>query len=230
MLCFKLVDKRFANKIIFSQFSYHFNLPRYCIAGKNGIGKTTMLLMGAGLETADRGDISFNQQNVFVVNTKKNIGVSSDKILLPAFLSAQQLINFHCQQHQIDFPEHLLSSLNFSTQLRNKVSELSLGNSKKLSLILALAHQPQCLLIDEPSTGLDHTSREWLLDYLHHYTRNNMSSNSSNANNAALSTDKNNTQKQIIVTSHEDDFINDTDYCQLNFAELTKSSIKTDKV
>lgn len=44
--------------------------------------------------------------------------------------------------------------------------DLSLGNQKKLSLILALAHNAKCLLLDEPSTGLDSYSREFVVDYL----------------------------------------------------------------
>jgi ABC-type multidrug transport system ATPase subunit len=227
MLSFEHVDKRFANKVIFSQFSYHFNHSHYCIAGINGIGKTTLLLMAAGIEKADKGDITLNHLNVFDVNAKKDIGISSDKVLLPEFLTAQQLINFHCQQHQIPFPENLLTSLNFTAQLRNKVSELSLGNSKKLSLILALSHQPKCLLLDEPSTGLDHDSREWLLDYLHGYTNKNTNkANKHIHKNAENSPSK----RQIIVTSHEDDFLKDLSYTQLSFSELIATNTTLNKV
>jgi len=226
MLSFEHVDKRFTNKVIFSQFSYHFKQSHYCIAGINGIGKTTLLLMAAGIENADKGNITFNNLNAFDVNTKKNIGISSDKILLPEFLTAQQLINFHCQQHQIAFPDNLLTSLNFAAQLHNKVSELSLGNSKKLSLILALSHQPKCLLLDEPSTGLDHASREWLLDYLHCYA----SENTNNADKHIHKKDDNALQRQIIVTSHEDDFLQDACYTQLSFAELVEKNTNLCKV
>ncbi len=204
MLHFNNVNKRFSKKIIVEQFSYQFTQARYCIAGENGIGKTTLLLMAAGLEAIDSGEILFEQNLVTTMNAKQKLGISSDKILLPEFLSARQLINFHCQQYQINFPEYLISALHFNEQLNKKVAELSLGNSKKLSLILALAHQPKCLLLDEPSTGLDHESRAWLLDYLHHYHLH--------------------TQGQIIVTSHEDDFLTDSEYTQLGFLELTQHS------
>ena len=43
--------------------------------------------------------------------------------------------------------------------MRTKVGDLSLGNYKKLSLIMALQHQPQLLLLDEPSNGLDEHAR-----------------------------------------------------------------------
>jgi len=223
MLNFDLVDKRFTNRVILSQFSYQFSQPHYCISGKNGIGKTTLLLMAAGLESPNDGVITFNQHSVLTINAKKNIGISSDKVLLPEFLTAHQLISFHCQQHQISYPDYLLTSLNFTELLPNKVSELSLGNNKKLSLILALAHQPKCLLLDEPSTGLDYDSRAWLLDYLHSYTNTsgNVSSNNS---------DKNGSQRQIIVTSHEDDFLQDTYYTQLSFAELVETNTNLNKV
>jgi heme exporter protein A len=201
MLAFNSVNKRFGKKIIVEQFSYQFTEVRYCIAGENGIGKTTLLLMAAGLEPIDSGNILLKEEAVSSPNNRKSLGISSDKILLPDFLTAQQLINFHCQHHQLSLPNELITCLHFSTQLNNKVSELSLGNSKKLSLILALAHQPQCLLLDEPSTGLDHDSRQWLLNYLTAY------------------------HGQIIVTSHEADFLNDNNYQQLNFTELVNTNI-----
>ena len=53
--------------------------------------------------------------------------------------------------------------------LRTKVGDLSLGNAKKLSLILALQHQPQLLLLDEPSNGLDEQARAALLRVLTDY-------------------------------------------------------------
>jgi ABC-type multidrug transport system ATPase subunit len=53
--------------------------------------------------------------------------------------------------------------------LRTKVGDLSLGNAKKLSLILALQHQPQLLLLDEPSNGLDEQARAALLRVLTGY-------------------------------------------------------------
>ena len=202
MLQFNQVSKRFSKKIIVQQFSYHFDQAHYCIAGENGIGKTTLLLMAAGLEAIDSGKVLFEQNIITSITAKQNIGISSDKILLPQFLNAQQLINFHCQQHHIEFPNILVTALNFNEQLNKKVQELSLGNSKKLSLILALAHQPKCLLLDEPSTGLDHHSRTWLLNYLRNYPHH--------------------TQRQIIVTSHEDDFIHDQQYTQLNFKDFTQ--------
>ncbi|MFN6971541.1 MAG: ATP-binding cassette domain-containing protein [Rheinheimera sp.] len=53
--------------------------------------------------------------------------------------------------------------------LRTKVGDLSLGNAKKLSLILALQHQPQLLLLDEPSNGLDEQARAALVRVLTDY-------------------------------------------------------------
>jgi len=204
VLSFQQVNKRFGKKVIVQQFSYQFSAARYCIAGENGIGKTTLLLMAAGLEALDDGNVLLNNDSVTSIKSKKLFGISSEKICFPDFLTAQQLIEFHCQQHQISPPDKLLTALHFHSQLTNKISELSLGNNKKLSLILALAHQPKLLLLDEPSTGLDHQSRSWLLDYLGGY------------------------QGQIIVTSHEDDFLMDNHYQQLDFVALTTNKIVTD--
>jgi ABC-type multidrug transport system ATPase subunit len=157
-------------------------------------------MLAAGLEPLSAGDITFNEQSVYLVNTKRYLGISSDKIILPDFLTAQQLLEFHCAQHDCTFPIDLISRLGFNAQLKTQVSDLSLGSLKKISLLLALAHQPKCLMLDEPTTGLDFNSRTWLLDFLNNYTG------------------------QVIVTSHEQSFTENPHYQHVDLTELNKIS------
>ncbi len=199
MLKLKDVSKYYQQKLVIDKINYCFDEQRYCIVGANGSGKTTLLMLAAGLETVTTGQITLDEQEVGFAVTKRKLGVSSDKIILPDFLTPKQLLEFHCAQHGCVFPTDLIQSLNFSEQLTTKVSALSLGNCKKISLLLALAHQSKCLLLDEPTTGLDHDSRIFLLDYLNGY------------------------QGQIIVTTHEDIFIDNPSYQQLDLSQLNQS-------
>ena len=112
-------------------------------------------MLAAGLEDFNCGEIVFNEESVYLADTKRHLGISSDKIKLPDFLTAQQLLDFHCSQHDCPFPIVLVEHLGFRAHLATQVSALSLGSLKKISLLLALAHQPKCLLLDEPTTGLD---------------------------------------------------------------------------
>ena len=200
MLILNNVSKFYQKNAVLNDVTYHFYCLKYCIVGPNGIGKTTLLMLAAGLEDLNCGDIVFNDESVYLTETKRHLGISSDKIKLPDFLTAQQLLDFHCSQHDCPFPNILIDRLGFRAQLTTQVSALSLGSLKKISLLLALAHQPKCLLLDEPTTGLDHNSREWLLDFLHQY------------------------QGQVIVTSHETIFTENAHYKLVEFDHLNKFS------
>jgi ABC-type multidrug transport system ATPase subunit len=198
LLILKEVSKLYQKNVVLNGVSYRFDEQKYCIVGPNGIGKTTLLILAAGLEKLSGGEVTFNGESVFLTDTKRQLGISSDKIKLPMFLTAQQLLEFHCSQHNCPFPTILISHLRFTDQLTTQVSSLSLGNLKKISLLLAIAHHPKCLLLDEPTTGLDSNSREWLLGFLNQY------------------------QGQIIVTSHETVFTESASYKPVYLSQLNK--------
>lgn len=159
---FSNVCKQFASLKVLDSFSYHFAPGKHCIVGENGCGKTTLLMLAAGLELPDSGEIQFNRQPVTDHQTKPLVGISTDKIIFPRFLTARQLIEFHCRCYDVPWPEQLIQELHFKAHVGTLAPDLSLGNQKKLSLILALTHNAQCLLLDEPSTGLDSYSRQYI--------------------------------------------------------------------
>jgi ABC-type multidrug transport system ATPase subunit len=197
----KNVTKSYAQNIIINNLSFQFTEDRYCISGPNGCGKSTLLMLMSGIDNVSLGSIFFNEQSVSSLSVKHKIGVSSDKILYPDFLTPQQLLTFHCTQYCCPFPDEIIKSLNFMPQLATKVAQLSLGNLKKLSLLLALCHKPLSLLLDEPTTGLDNESKLWLIAYLKSY------------------------KGQIITASHEESFMSNSTYEQIDLVELNTKAI-----
>ena len=163
---FNKVYKQFTSQPLIERFDYHFEQGKYCITGENGCGKTTLLMLAAGLESPDEGQITYNGIAVTDDAVKSLIGISSDKIIYPRFLTAKALIEFHCATYKVDWPKALINDLHFAKHLLTLPPALSLGNQKKLSLILAMAHQATCLLLDEPTSGLDSYSQGVILDYL----------------------------------------------------------------
>ena len=190
------LSKSYLGHQVFSELNLQFSQQKYCIVGENGCGKTTLLLLAAGLEQACSGEILIDQKPVTDKAVRFDIGISSDRIVLPEFLTSKQLLDFHCKQFGCAFPEEFIKALQFTKQLMKPIKGLSLGSLKKISLLLALCHQPKYLLLDEPTTGLDKLSREWLLDYLQRYSG------------------------CLIVTSHEACFIDNAHYTQINLLQL----------
>lgn len=165
-LVFSSIDKAFEFNHLYQGFDWQLSTGKHCLVGQNGCGKTTLLMMAAGVEPIDSGSVSFDGKDVFAIETKPFIGLSSDKVQLPSFLTAKQLIEFQCETFNCRWPESLIERFEFKAHIHTLAPKLSLGNQKKLSLILAFCHQPKCLLLDEPTTGLDVTAREVVLELM----------------------------------------------------------------
>ena len=159
MLEFKNVSQYYQNRCLFSDFSLLIDEPRVLISGPNGSGKTTLLLMAAGLVQPDSGEVSFKQQSVLNSESKKSIGISASKVNLPGFFTVQELLDFHSRSFSCSISETWLEQFSLQDYLNTKVADLSLGNYKKLSLMSAIIHQPDLLLLDEPANGLDEKAR-----------------------------------------------------------------------
>ncbi|MBO9490216.1 ATP-binding cassette domain-containing protein [Endozoicomonas sp. G2_1] len=200
MLSLSNLSKSYQHQLLFNQLNIDFGNSKYCIRGVNGSGKTTLLMLAGGLEPADQGTVTIDNIDIRAANAKRLIGVCSDKIQLPSFLTSQQLLEFHLEQHQCQWPQQMIEQLSFGQQLATGVAKLSLGSYKKLGLLLALSHQPKYLLLDEPTTGLDQASRDWLISYL------------------------DSSQQTLVLASHEACFTEHKDYQQLDIANLKSSN------
>jgi len=184
LLVFDHICHHYDNAVIFKKLSFAIEAPRVLITGANGSGKTTLLLLAAGLIKPKAGHVSFRQQDVLQPHVKRLIGISANKMELPVFMTVQELLQFQAQQfaagstsyHRATKPEstdkgvtYWVAEFGLAPFMRTKVGDLSLGNAKKLSLILALQHQPALLLLDEPSNGLDEQARAALVRVLTGY-------------------------------------------------------------
>lgn len=182
MIAINNLNKRFASAHVFENYNKQLQGKRVCLQAANGRGKTTLLMMLAGLEEPQSGQILFN--NEALKSPQNDVSIASDRIVLPDFLTARQIIELSCKALKKDIPEQLISGFNFTEHLNTRFSSLSSGNQKKCQLITAFLKQAPFLLLDEPSAALDQTSIQFLLSLLDDYLD-----------------DKPN--GQIIITSHE---------------------------
>jgi len=181
LLVFEHICHHYDNAVIFRNLSFAIDAPRVLITGANGSGKTTLLLLAAGLLKPLAGHVHFQQQDVLLPQAKRRIGISANKVELPVFMTVQELLQFQALQFAgadqagtsaasgKSVTTDWVAEFGLTPFMRTKVGDLSLGNSKKLSLIMALQHQPQLLLLDEPSNGLDDHSRTVLTHVLTSY-------------------------------------------------------------
>lgn len=142
---------------IFQDASCDVMCKKVGIIGGNGIGKTTLLhLLNHDLEP-DSGKIDMPGNTYFVDFTAKTY----------MYFTAQELISLCISMNSFDnvFDE-LVSVLNFDGMLDVCLNKLSLGNLKKVFLMLGFASKSKVLLLDEPFENLDEKTNENLINYI----------------------------------------------------------------
>ena len=162
------LTKSFANKLVFQNYSARFLSERLCIEAENGLGKTTLFTIMAGLDPHYSGQILIDGKSVN--NLQSHIAIASDKIPFPSFLKARQVLSLTQSSWQCAWPDTLCEMLHFCEFLDTKVGELSSGNLKKLQLINAMMRNCHYLIFDEPSAALDADSVRALLNWIKTYS------------------------------------------------------------
>ena len=164
------LHKQFAENILYNGYNVRFCAPKICIEAPNGQGKTTLLMMLAGLETYESGELLFSGNAL--TEPHKQVAIASDCIALPDFLTAKQIINLSSNTFGCRWPAAIVDGFRFNEFLNTRFDALSSGNQKKCQLILALMRDAPYLLLDEPSAALDQASIEYLLILLDEYLVN----------------------------------------------------------
>lgn len=139
----------------------------YGLLGRNGAGKSTLLKMAMGLVRPDRGEIEVLGHDAWELDpaVKARIAFTAEGHPLPRWMSVEELIRFTSSFYtrwQKDTANQLLS--HFRLPRAAKVKSLSNGQRAQLSLTLALAIDPDLLMLDDPTLGLDPVVRRDVLD------------------------------------------------------------------
>ncbi|MEP7325857.1 MAG: ABC transporter ATP-binding protein [Gemmatimonadota bacterium] len=149
--------------------SVSLSLPRgavYGLVGANGAGKTTLIKHILGLLRAESGSVRvFGLDPVAdPVAVLSRIGYLSEENDLPGWMRVDELIRYSRAFYSAwddGYAEELLQA--FALDPAAKVRTLSKGQKARLGLLVALAHRPELLVLDEPSSGLDPIVRRDIL-------------------------------------------------------------------
>lgn len=130
----------------------------YGFIGPNGAGKSTTIRSIMNLINKTSGKILINGKEVKKddLALKELIGYLPSEINLYDDLTVKEMLNFHESFYKKNLSKRrkeLVKKLQLDES--KKIEDLSLGNSKKLGIILALMHEPKILILDEPTSGLD---------------------------------------------------------------------------
>jgi ABC-2 type transport system ATP-binding protein len=131
------------------------------LLGPNGSGKSTTIKMLLGLLYPTRGRISVLGYAPTDVAIKSRIGYLPEESYLYRFLNARETLDYYARLFQIPRPERqrrveqLLEMVGLTREARRQVGEYSKGMQRRIGLAQALINDPDLLILDEPTTGLD---------------------------------------------------------------------------
>jgi len=131
------------------------------LLGPNGAGKTTTLESLEGLRQPTSGSLRILGVDPTLQPQRLNnmIGVQLQASGLPGSMTSKEAMEFFCAYHHVAPRPDLLVRLGLGEKLSSQYSTLSTGLQRRLSLALAVAHDPPLVLLDEPTAGLDVGSR-----------------------------------------------------------------------
>lgn len=141
----------------------------YGFIGPNGAGKSTTIRTIIGLINKTGGKVLINNKeyNLDDLETKQKIGYLPSEINLYDDMKVKEILDYHESFYKKETSKKrkkLVKLLKINEE--KKIQDLSMGNLKKVGIVLALIHDPEILILDEPTNGLDPIMQNVLHDIL----------------------------------------------------------------
>jgi len=163
----KNLTRTFNDKIALNKVNLEVNKGQvFGIVGENGAGKTTLIKHMLGLYKAQSGSVAMFNKNPVLdpPAVLSNIGYLSEEPDLPAWMSISEILYYSASFYPNWDPQYADKLIDtFELPRSKKIKELSKGQRARIGLVLAQAHRPELLLLDEPSSGLDPIVRKDIL-------------------------------------------------------------------
>lgn len=155
------LTKKYGSQVSVSHLNIHVKRGRiYGLLGRNGAGKTTTMRMLLGLTAPTSGEVSIFGKS-FVGNEKKLLPRIGCLIESPGFypnLTATENLKIFAELRGLKNPNYIKGALelvNLPYRDKKLFSQYSLGMKQRLAIALAVMHDPELLILDEPINGLD---------------------------------------------------------------------------
>ena len=160
---------------------------KVAVVGKSGSGKTSLIMLMAGLEQPTSGDIIFDQQLISNFNEdqladlrKKKIGIVFQSFYLIPNYTALENVSLILEINSIDNSkqkaEDLLVQFGLKDRLHHFPTQLSGGEQQRVAIARSMVVNPKLILADEPTGNLDSENSQMISNLLFEYANKNQSS------------------------------------------------------
>jgi ABC-2 type transport system ATP-binding protein len=170
----KGLTKRYGDRVVVDHFDMRVQRGRiYGFLGPNGSGKTTTIRMLCGLLTPDEGEGTCLGHDIRTESAliKREVGYMTQRFGLYEDLSIEENLDFIARVYEVPDRRRKVSEtlekLGLQTRRKQLAGSLSGGWKQRLALAACLIHQPQLLLLDEPTAGVDPAARRDFWDQIH---------------------------------------------------------------
>ena len=157
---------------------------KVAVVGKSGSGKTSLIMLMAGLEQPTSGEIIFDQQPISTFNEdeladirKKKIGIVFQSFYLIPNYTALENVSLILEINGIDNSkqkaEELLVQFGLKDRLHHFPTQLSGGEQQRVAIARSMAVKPKLILADEPTGNLDSENSQMISNLLFEYANKN---------------------------------------------------------
>ncbi len=154
------LTKKFADQTALNNISISINSNEIIgLLGPNGAGKSTLMKSIVGSIKIDEGSIFFNGKDITVdeIESRKKIGFLPENNPLYLEMYVKEYLQFVANIHKISESRvsDVIELVGITPEKSKKIGQLSKGYKQRIGLAQAILHQPDLLILDEPTNGLD---------------------------------------------------------------------------
>ncbi|GGM23869.1 putative ABC transporter ATP-binding protein YfiL [Paraliobacillus quinghaiensis] len=173
MLEVKHLMKSYGKRQIVKDVSFTINKGEsFGLLGPNGAGKSTLISTICGLISYDQGEVYVNNQSIkkFPLVIKQKIGIVPQEIALYPTMSAKDNLMFWGKMYGLKGAKaskrvnEVLEFVDLKDRAKDRIETFSGGMKRRINIGAALMHEPEILIMDEPTVGIDPQSRNHILE------------------------------------------------------------------
>lgn len=190
MLIAESITVVIGRRVVFKDLSLTCAQGAYCITGKNGVGKSTLLKSLAGGLRPVTGHVTVGDADMYAGNKRKSrsqIGYLPERPELYDFLTAREFLDFVASVKKMPTGVYMdmARQLNMTDCLDQRMDVLSNGQRRKITLICCLLNHPAYLILDEPTNAFDREAIAYIKTVIREYVQ---------------------TGRVVVFSTHEQDF------------------------